>query len=73
MHQPAPGKPYVEPNITINGQRLNAVDKFTYLAAHFPEMSSLMTKSTPDSLMRGPPSADFTKKRLEQERNHDKD
>ena len=24
MHQPAPGKPCVEPNITINGQRLNA-------------------------------------------------
>ena len=33
MHQPAPGKPYVEPNITINGQRLNAVDKFTYLGS----------------------------------------
>ena len=33
MHQPAPGKTYVEPNITINGQRLNAVDKFTYLGS----------------------------------------
>ena len=33
MHQPALGKPYVEPNITINGQRLNAVDKFTYLGS----------------------------------------
>ena len=31
MHQPAPGKTYVEPNITINGQSLNAVDKFKYL------------------------------------------
>ncbi|XP_062608228.1 uncharacterized protein LOC134270061 [Saccostrea cucullata] len=31
MNQPAPGKPYVEPNITINNQRLNVVDKFTYL------------------------------------------
>ena len=30
MHQPAPRKPYVEPNISINGQRLNVVDKFTY-------------------------------------------
>lgn len=33
MHQPAPGKPYVDPNIlvTINNQRLKVVDKFTYL------------------------------------------
>ena len=30
IHQPAPGKPYVEPNITVNNQRLDAVDKFTY-------------------------------------------
>ena len=33
MHQPAPGKPYIEPNITINGQRLNVVDRFTYLGS----------------------------------------
>ena len=33
MHQPAPGRPYVEPNISINNQRLNAVDKFTYLGS----------------------------------------
>ena len=33
MHQPAPGKPYIEPNITINNQRLNVVDKFTYLGS----------------------------------------
>ena len=33
MHQPAPGKPYVEPNIIINNQRLNVVDKFTYLGS----------------------------------------
>ena len=31
MHQPAPGKPYVEPNITIKGQQLKVVEKFTYL------------------------------------------
>lgn len=30
MHQPIPGKPYIEPNISINGQRLNLVDNFTY-------------------------------------------
>ena len=31
MHQPSPGKTYTEPNITITGQQLNTVDKFTYL------------------------------------------
>lgn len=31
MHQPAPGKQYVEANITINNQRLNVLDKLTYL------------------------------------------
>lgn len=33
MHQPAPGKPYVEPNIIIKNQRLKVVDKFTYLCS----------------------------------------
>ena len=33
MHQPAPGKTYIEPSITINGQCLKAVDKFTYLGS----------------------------------------
>ena len=33
LHHPAPGKRYTEPNITINGQRLKAVDKFTYLGS----------------------------------------
>ena len=33
MHQPATGKTYTEPNITINGQQLNVVDKFTYLGS----------------------------------------
>ena len=27
LHQPAPGKPYVEPNITVKSQRLNVVNK----------------------------------------------
>ena len=30
MHHPAPGKRYVESNITIKGQRLKVVEKFTY-------------------------------------------
>ena len=29
--QPVPGKPYSEPTITVNGQRRQVVDKFTYL------------------------------------------
>ena len=35
MHQPAPGKPYVGPNITINGQRLKMVEKFANLSSSF--------------------------------------
>ena len=31
VHQPAPGKPYNEPTITVNGENLKVVDKFTYL------------------------------------------
>ena len=31
LHQAAPGKPYLEPDIKVNGERLKAVDKFTYL------------------------------------------
>ena len=33
VYQPAPGKPYKEPTITVKGQRLQAVDKFTYLGS----------------------------------------
>ena len=33
MHQPAPHEEYVEPSITVNGQTLQAVDKFTYLGS----------------------------------------
>ena len=33
MHQPAPGKPYIEPSVTANGQRLNVVNRFTYLGS----------------------------------------
>ena len=31
VYQPAPGKPYKEPTIAVKGQRLQVVDKFTYL------------------------------------------
>ena len=30
VYQPAPSKPYKEPTITVKGQRLQVVDKFTY-------------------------------------------
>ena len=33
VHHPAPGKPYSEPTITVNGQKLQVVDKFTYLGS----------------------------------------
>ena len=33
VHQPVPGKPYNEPTITVNGQKLKVVDKFTYLGS----------------------------------------
>ena len=33
VYQPAPEKPYKEPTITVKGQRLQVVDKFTYLGS----------------------------------------
>ena len=33
VYQPAPGKPYNEPTITVKGQRLQVVDKFTDLGS----------------------------------------
>ena len=33
VYQPAPGEAYKEPTITVKGQRLQLVDKFTYLGS----------------------------------------
>ena len=33
VYQPVPGKPYKEPTITVKGQRLQVVDKFSYLGS----------------------------------------
>ena len=33
VHKPTPGKPYNEPTITVNGDKLKVVDKFTYLGS----------------------------------------
>ena len=46
VYQPAPGKPYKEPNITVKDQRLQVVDKFTYLGSAL-ELCTLMMKSMP--------------------------
>ena len=35
IHQPTPGKQYVEPKSTIKGQRLKVVEKFTFLGSTF--------------------------------------
>ena len=49
VHQPAPGKSYSEPTITVNGQKLQVVDKFTYLgstlsgAVHFDDEVTVRT------------------------------
>ncbi|XP_076461747.1 uncharacterized protein LOC143294201 [Babylonia areolata] len=33
MHQSAPGRSFIEPNITFKGQRVRAADRFTYLGS----------------------------------------
>ena len=33
VYQSTPGTPYKEPTITVRGQRLQVVDKFTYLGS----------------------------------------
>ena len=33
VHQSAPAKPYSEPTFTVNGQKLQIDDKFTYLGS----------------------------------------
>ena len=40
---PAQGKPYSEPTITVNGQRLQVVDKFNYLGST-PQHCTLMMR-----------------------------
>ena len=38
VYQPVPGKPYKEPTITVKDQRLQVVDKFTYLGSTFSKV-----------------------------------
>ena len=46
VYQPAPGKPYREPTITVKSQRLQVIDKFTYLGSTL-QLCTLMMKSMP--------------------------
>ena len=43
VNQPAPGKPYKEPTVTVKGQRLRG-RQFTTLEAHCLELCTLMIK-----------------------------
>ena len=33
LYQPPPGRPYQEPSITVNGEKLVAAEKFVYLGS----------------------------------------
>ena len=46
MYQPTPGNPYQEPNITLKGQRLQAVENFTYLGSTLPRSANIDAKVT---------------------------
>ena len=41
MYTPSPGKPYFEPNITVNGTRLEVVDSFVYLRSTISKEATL--------------------------------
>ena len=40
VHQPAPGKPYNEPTITLNGQNMKVVDIFNLPGKHSLQSSA---------------------------------
>ncbi|KAI8491883.1 hypothetical protein Bbelb_302560 [Branchiostoma belcheri] len=41
LYQPRPGKPYKEPCVTVHGQVLNPVDKFTYLGSTMSRQANI--------------------------------
>ena len=57
MHQPAPGKIYTEPSISVDGQRLSVVDKFTYLGSTLSRNDEVNARLAKASVA----SADYTK------------
>ena len=53
MYQPVPQKEYSEPSITVNGETLKAVNKFTYLVQHpFQKCAQLSTMKLHTELLR---------------------
>ena len=71
MHQPAPGKPYVEPNITVN-DRLIAVDKFTYLGSTLCR-NVMIDGEVNARLAKASVAFGRLQKRVEQKRDHHRD
>ena len=49
IYQPAPHKSYQKPTVTVNGQKLAAVDKFTYLGVPSLAVCTLMMRWIPES------------------------
>ena len=49
MFKPAPGKQSIEPQITVNGKMLQAVESFTYLPAPYLGLPPSMPRSTTES------------------------
>ena len=41
LHQPAPGRVYVQPNVTVNDERLKSVDRFTYLGSTLSQNTTI--------------------------------
>ena len=41
LHQPAPGREYVPPSITVNGESLKNVDRFTYLGSTLSQNTTI--------------------------------
>ena len=48
VHQPAPGKPYSEPTITVNGQNFKLLINSPILEALSPEQCTLMMRLQPE-------------------------
>ena len=46
LHKPAPGKPYNEPTVTVNGQKLKVIDEFTYLGSTFSRAVHIVDEVT---------------------------
>ena len=59
VYQPAPGKPYSEPTITVNGQKLQVVDKFTYLGSTLSRAVHIDDEVTARTAKASVASADF--------------